>query len=566
MKKTNKSVESYIFKNNIFNFIMLVLTSLLQTAGMIIISLMIEKIMAIATAKDMDALYEQGIIFAILGATFVVAYLLIMYLRPKYQKRALLQYKSNIYEKILNKDMLSFNRYNISTYISALTNDVTTIEGNYLYTAFDLITQTTLFITTIVLMFLYSPYLTLAAIGLSLLPLIPALLIGKKLEFHEKTISDQNASFMHFVKENLIGFSVVKLFRAEKKIKELFDKNNTTLENKKAGKTKTSAIMEMVQVILGSLAQFGVFFIGAYISISTGEIAPSVIILFVQLMNYIISPLAEIPTLLSKLLSCKPLFKKMEEIIAVEEIGEEKKHIDVFEDIVVTDLKKKYDDKVVLDGVSHKFERNKSYAIVGTSGSGKSTLLNLLIGRGDEYEGSIKYNGVDLKETHLDSLFEMSSFVEQNVFVFDDSIINNITMYSEVDEELLDDIIIKSDIKTIIDEKGRDYTCGENGCNLSGGEKQRISIARALLKKSQLLFLDEATSALDNETSAKVTDNLLALENTTKIMITHRIDEENMQKFDEIIVMKNGQIAEFGKYDELMEKDAIFKSLVEFSK
>ena len=566
MKKSVKSVQSHIFKNNVFNFIMLVFTSLLQTAGVIVISLMIEKIMAVATAKDMDALYEQGIMIAVLSAIFIVDYLLVVCIRPRYQKKALLQYKSNIYEKILNKDMLSFNEHNISTYISALTNDVNTIETNYLYSAFELITQVTLFVTTVVIMFVYSPYLTLAAIGLSLLPFIPALLIGKKMEFHEKTISDQNASFMHFVKDNLIGFSVVKLFRAEKKIKDLFDKNNTTLEDKKASKAKTLAIMEMVQTVLSCVAQFGVFFIGAYISISTGEIAPSVIILFVQLMNYIISPLTEIPTLLSKLLACKPLFKKMEEMVAVKEPTDDRECIETFEDIVVTDLKKKYDDKIVLDGVSHKFERNKSYAIVGTSGSGKSTLLNLLIGRGDEYEGSIKYNGVDLKETHLDSLFELSSFVEQNVFVFDDSILNNITMYSEVDEELLDDVIIKSGIKNIIDEKGRDYTCGENGCNLSGGEKQRISIARALLKKSQLLFLDEATSALDNETHSIVTDNLLAIEGATKIMITHRLDEENMRKFDEIIVMKNGKIAEFGNYDELMKNDAIFKSLVEFSK
>ena len=566
MKKQTNSVKSYILKNNIFNFIMLVLTSLLQTAGVILISLMIEKIMAIATAKDIDALYEQGIMIAVLSASFVVVYLLIVYLRPKYQKRALLQYKSNIYEKILNKDMLSFNQHNISSYISALTNDVTTIENNYLFTAFELITQVTLFITTVVIMFLYSPYLTLAAIGLSLLPFIPALLIGKKLESNEKAISDQNASFMHFVKDNLIGFSVVKLFRAEKKIKGLFDKNNTILESKKASRAKTLAVMEMVQSVLSCIAQFGVFFLGAYISISTGEIAPSVIILFVQLMNFIISPLTQIPTLLSKILACKPLFKKMEEMVAVNEPTDEMKSIETFENVTITDLKMKYDEKVVLDGVSHKFEKNKSYAIVGTSGSGKSTLLNLLLGRGGEYEGSIQYNGVDLNEISLDSLFEMSSFVEQNVFVFDDSILNNITMYSEVEEELIDDVIIKSGIKTIIDEKGRDYTCGENGCNLSGGEKQRISIARALLKKSQLLFLDEATSALDNETHSVVTDNLLAIENATKIMITHRIDEENMRKFDEIIVMKNGKIAEFGKYDELMKNDAIFKSLVEFSK
>ena len=224
-----------------------------------------------------------------------------------------------------------------------------------------------------------------------------------------------------------------------------------------------------------------------------------------------------------------------------------------------------YDDKVILNEINYKFEKNKSYAIVGTSGSGKTTLINLLLGKYNNYFGDIYYNNADLKNISLDSLFEIASFVEQNVFVFDDSIINNITMYSNVDEELLKEAINKSGLAKLIDEKGPDYRCGENGCNLSGGEKQRISIARALVKKSQLLLLDEATSALDNETSSSITNNLLRINNTTKIMITHRLDEEILNQFDEIVVMKNGQIVEFGTYSELMKNNGTFKSLVELN-
>lgn len=559
----NKSVKSYIYKGNISNFIVLTFTSLFQAAEMIIISLMLEKIMAIATAKNLDALYEQGIMFLVLLVLSILMYILVTYLNPKYQKKAITQYKNNIYGCILDKNIANFNKHNTSTYISALTNDVTKIEASYLFSAFDLITNITLLLTTIVIMLIYSPLLTLAGIGLSLLPFIGAIIVGGKLAFHEKEISDQNASFMHFVKDNLIGFSTVKVFKSENKIKELFIKNNDILENKKASKTKTLVLMEMVQTVLSLVSQFGVFFIGAYISITTGDIAPSVILLFVQLMNYIISPLMQIPSSLSKRLACKPLFIKISEIIQIESDNNLGVEIEEINEITVSNLKFMYDDKVILKEINHKFEKNKSYAIVGTSGSGKTTLINLLLGKYNNYSGDIYYNNADIKNISLDSLFEIASFVEQNVFVFDDSIINNITMYSNIDEELLKEAINKSGLAKLIDEKGPDYRCGENGCNLSGGEKQRISIARALVKKSQLLLLDEATSALDNETSSSITNNLLRINNTTKIMITHRLDEEILNQFDEIVVMKNGQIVEFGTYKELLNKNGIFKSLVE---
>lgn len=561
----NKSVKHFIYKGNILNFIILTFTSLFQTAAMIILSLMLEKIMAIATSKDIDALYEQGIIFLVLLVLGVLMYVLIISLRPKFQKRALTQFKNNIYGHLLDKNIASFNKQNTSTYISALTNDVKKIEEDYLFSAFDLITNITLFLSTIIVMLIYSPLLTLSGIVLALLPFIGAIIVGGKLSIHEKQISDQNASFMHFVKDNLIGFSTIKVFKSESKIKELFIKNNNVLETKKANKTKTLALMEMVQTVLSFLSQFGVFFIGAYISIKTGDIAPSVILLFVQLMNYIISPLMQIPTSLSKRLACNPIFKKISEIIQTEIDSNQGKSIDNINEISISNLKFMYDDKVILNDITHKFERNKSYAIVGTSGSGKTTLLNLLLGKHNDYSGDIYYNNTELREISIDSLFEVSSFVEQNVFVFDDSIINNITMYSNIDEELLNEAINKSGLAKLIEEKGPDYRCGENGCNLSGGEKQRISIARALVKKSQLLLLDEATSALDNETSSSITNNLLATDNTTKIMITHRLDEEILSKFDEIIVMKNGNIVESGTYKELMDNNATFKSLVQLN-
>lgn len=320
----------------------------------------------------------------------------------------------------------------------------------------------------------------------------------------------------------------------------------------------------MLQTATTLIAQFGVFFIGAFVAITTQSIEASVIILFVQLMNSVMNPLIEIPTLISKRNSCKPLFKKLGEIIKVED-NSKKEEVDFEKNITINNLEFSYEENRVLSGVNFTFEKGKTYAVVGASGSGKTTLLNLLVGRNLDYVGEILYDGKDLKNLSIDSLFEKISFVEQNVFVFDDTIENNVTMYSNVDKDLLQDAIIKSGLKSLIDEKGLDYKCGENGCNLSGGEKQRISIARSLIKKSEILFMDEATSALDTETSSSVMNSVLDIDGLSKIVITHKLEEKILKRFDEILVLKNGKVYENGTFEELIEKNGLFRSLYELA-
>lgn len=561
-----KQLKKQIYKGNKFNFAILIIASLFETAMLLIISIMLEKVMAIAAANNINELYTQGGIFLALMATLILMYLFVMYIKPKYKKRAMLQYKNNIYEHILNKNITSFNKFETSTYISALTNDVNYIEENYIFSIFTLITQITLFISTIVVMIIYSPILTLSAIGLSLLPLVVALLVGSRLSQQEKKISDDNAGFMHFIKDNLIGFSTIKVFKAEGKLRDLFKRKNNELENSKAKKQRTLVLMEFLQTATSLFAQFGVFFIGAYICIKHKTLAPSMIILFVQLMNYILSPLMQVPSLISKRMACKPLFNKIADIIKADENNDEKHQIEFNNSIKINALNFSYDDKQILNNINLELLKNKSYAIVGASGSGKTTLINLLLGRNLEYNGSINYDDIELREISIDSLYEITSFVEQNVFVFDDTIINNITMYSNVDSNLLEYAIKQSGLEKLINEKGNDYKCGENGINLSGGEKQRISIARALIKKSQILLMDEATSALDNEISSAIINNTMDIKDTTKIMITHKLDEAILKRFDEIIVLKNGIIAECGSFDELMNNNSVFKSLYEVDK
>ena len=158
------------------------------------------------------------------------------------------------------------------------------------------------------------------------------------------------------------------------------------------------------------------------------------------------------------------------------------------------------------------------------------------------------------------SLYELISIIEQNVFVFNASIVENITMFRPFPQSEIDSAIKQSGLSALIAQRGPDYFCGENGAGLSGGERQRISIARSLLRKSRVLLADEITAALDAETAKQVSNAVLSLEGLTRIVVTHKLDSA-LAQYDCIVVLKAGCIVQSGSFDALMASKDYFYSL-----
>ena len=180
---------------------------------------------------------------------------------------------------------------------------------------------------------------------------------------------------------------------------------------------------------------------------------------------------------------------------------------------------------------------------------------------GAEYEGKISWDETDLKASSSDSLFDQVASIQQNVFVFNASIKDNITMFRDFPEEKVQQAVTRANLGELIAERGNSYLCGENGNGLSGGEKQRISIARSLLKNSSVILADEITAALDPQTAYKVSSDILNLTGITRIVITHSLEENLMRRYDRILVMKNGRLEEQGTFDELMARKKYFYAL-----
>ena len=229
--------------------------------------------------------------------------------------------------------------------------------------------------------------------------------------------------------------------------------------------------------------------------------------------------------------------------------------------IEIRSLYKSFEDREVLKGITHTFPAGQTNLIIGQSGSGKTVLMKCIVGLLEPTKGEILYDGKELKTVSTGSLYDLVSIIQQSVFVFNSTIRDNITMFSEFPEEEIDRAVRLSGLKKLIDEKGADYLCGENGSGLSGGERQRISIARALLRKTPVLFVDEATASLDAETSFEVLDAILKLDGYTRVIVTHDLDENILRRCTGLFALKNGEVSEQGTFDDLMAQKGYFYSL-----
>jgi len=475
--------------------------------------------------------------------------------------------KNEIYQHYQALDFSFFRKNNTGDLMNRATEDVNQVR-NYLGPAI-MYAINTLTLSILVIYAMWNVNPTLATYALIPIPIISflILIVNKTINKRSTKIQAQLSRLSSFVQETFSGIRVIKTYTREEDKIEIFEKESNVYKNSTLSLVKVQAIFFPLIIFLVGFSTIITVYVGG-IEVNKGNITAGNIAEFIIYVNQLTFPAMALAWVTSLVQRAAASQKRINEFLNTKS------------DIINGDLERTLDGTIELRNVSFtypengivalkninvKIEKGKTLAIIGKTGSGKSTLANLLLRMYDVDAGQILYDGIDIKTYEINSIRTQIGFVPQQVFLFSDTIANNIafgldTADQKRIEQAAKDAAVYENI--IGFEEGFETSIGERGITLSGGQKQRLSIARALIKDPQILIFDDCLSAVDTKTEEEILHNLgRIMRNKTTIFIAHRIS--TIKNADHIIVMDEGRIIEEGSHDTLLELNGEYADLFE---
>ncbi len=558
-------MKKYILKYK-FSFFSTALLITIYAAFNVAVAWMLQYVVDAATGSSLQFFFRSVMLFGLYIVLAFLVEILLKYSKARYIRKTITFMRKDLMNNVLKQDISTFTKNNSAKYISVLNNDISLIEQDYVLSIFNIINNIVTFSLAFLSLMYINVYITLIIIVISICTFTLPQLFSKKLSRKKLNYSTGLETFTIKIKDLLLGFEVIKNFNIESKAESEFKNVNNDLESNKERFSIYSGFVDSFAELLGTIMFMAPILIGGYLVIK-GKVTVGILIALIQLMNNLSGPLIAGIQHINKVKSSKEVIKKVNDLVYSHDENENKQLtvLKSFNDsIKFKNVNFKYDkSKLALDNINIEFEKGKKYAIVGESGSGKSTIIRLLQKYYSDFQGEIKLDDVELRNIGTENLYELTSIIHQNVFMFSGTIKDNITLYNDyTDEEVMKVIKIAGLYKLVSSLPNGIYEdVGENGNKLSGGEKQRISISRALIKNSSILLLDESTSALDNITSFEIEQSILSIKDLTAIVITHKLNEEVLSNYDKIYVLKGGRLLESGNFNTLMSNKGYFYSM-----
>lgn len=417
----------------------------------------------------------------------------------------------------------------------------------------------TLFIISFKLTFFIVLFLPIAGLIISK--------ISNGLKKRSKKGQENLGDILSLTEETLFGLRIIKSFNAQSFMNNKFERKSNSLYSLMLGINRRIYLASPISEFLGVLATSGVLLYGGNLVLNE-FIQPDVFIGYLILFSQLISPFKSISKAVYDSSQGIAALERIEKITLQDQLIKNSpatpQPINFNKEISFNNVSFKYNQEQVLENISFKIKKGETVAIVGHSGAGKSTIADLLIRFYDVVEGSINIDNINVKKINLSQLRKLMGVVTQDSILFNDTVINNIAFGVEIENsQVLESAKMANADEFIenLDEKYETFI-GDAGNKLSGGEKQRLSIARAIYKNPEILILDEATSSLDTKSEKAVQEALNRLmKNRTSLVIAHRLS--TIQNADKIIVLDNGKIVEMGSHKELVAKNSFYKKFIE---
>ena len=559
MKQLTKYHKKSFYTFMIFN----ILVPLTNIAFAYSIKIIIDSGMS----QNREALTQAILIGAIVIFIYASLNFISLRLRNKLVRQIMSRYKNKVFKSILDSDYREFSKEKSGKFISILTENMKKIEQDYLHQYFNISKNISLMIFSLVAMFIGNWFLTLLVIIASIIPMMISGFIGQKSASLQNIsiISDQK--YLAKVKDILAGFLVIKSFNVKEAIRQDYKNESEKLDEIYFIKGKFDVLSNVISQLSGMIV-FLVAFGGGMYLVFGGHTTIGSVTAIVQLVNFVVMPLNEIGMGMSKFREGQATLNSFEVKDVIElQTGKTKEYFDDVISFSNVDFFYPNAEKKIFNNLSLQIKKGEKIAIVGMSGSGKSTLLNLLLRFYDVTSGYISIDNQDLQAISAESLYNLMTIVQQDVYIFDDTLRANITLNQSFTDEEIKQAVQQSGLESYVleNEFGLQALCGENGSNLSGGQKQRVSIARALIRKTPILLLDEATSSLDNQVTTEIESSILDIQNLTALVVTHKLNENILKRYDRILFMKAGVIVEDGSFCDLMDRRGEFYKLFELS-
>ncbi len=474
--------------------------------------------------------------------------------------------KNEVYDKYQELDLSFYKSNRTGDLMNRISEDVNRVRmyiGPAVMYTLNLIV---LLVMSVVVMLQIDAELTLYTLSPLPFMMVAIFYVSKIINKKSDQVQSQQSVLSTMVQETTSGIRVLKSLGREKYFEEVFDEASNSYKKKQLELVRTDALFMPVIILLVGLSTILTVYIGAQ-KVMAGEISPGVIVQFVFYVNILTWPFAIVGWVTSLVQKAEASQRRINEFLNTEpairnEVPEEPMPQG---EILFDRVTYRYEDSgiIALNDVSFRIPCGSTLGIIGRTGSGKSTLANLIPRMIDPTGGNIKIGGIDLRNIHLGNLRKNIGYVPQDVFLFSESISNNIAFGVEKPsreeiEQAAKDAAIHDNIMGFPQQY--ETILGERGINVSGGQKQRISIARAIIKNPDILIFDDCLSAVDTETEDKILSSLKRImKGKTSIIIAHRIS--SVKDADNIVVLDHGKVVEEGKHEELLALNGKYAGL-----